>query len=67
MNASYYTMLSPASAGFGTFPPIIDGVYVQDRPEVQLAQNRVNGERLLVGVRCPSSPRFSNMAVVAKN
>lgn len=41
-----------ASGTYGTwgFLPVTDGVFVQERPSVQLLQKRVNGQHLLVGV-----------------
>ncbi|KAJ3938889.1 uncharacterized protein N0V96_010996 [Colletotrichum fioriniae] len=37
--------------GFWAFYPVTDGVYIKNLPTEQMKQKRVNGERLLVGVR----------------
>ena len=46
-NASFY-ISSTANYGVWGFLPVTDHVLIQDLPSQQLAQKRVNGQRLLV-------------------
>ena len=49
-NASFYVSAT-ANYGIWGFLPVTDKVYIQNLPSVQLAEGRVNGIRMLVGVR----------------
>lgn len=41
------------SGAFGTFGflPVTDGEFIQERPSQQLLSRKVNGKRILIGVR----------------
>lgn len=62
------TLLQNASATvstsglFGTwaFLPVIDGELIQERPSVQLAQGKVSGKRILIGVCTLHPPQSPN-------
>ena len=47
-NASFFTSTA-SNFGIWGFLPVTDGVFIQDLPSKQLTEQRVNGQRLLIG------------------
>jgi carboxylesterase type B len=47
-NASFYVSAS-SNYGIWGFLPVTDGVFIQNLPSKQLTEQRVNGQRLLIG------------------
>ncbi len=57
-NASFYTSAT-ANSGIWGFLPVTDGIFIQDLPSKQLTEQRVNGQRLLIGNNADEGAPFT--------
>ncbi|KAK3716386.1 hypothetical protein LTR37_006536 [Vermiconidia calcicola] len=65
-NASFFTSAS-ANYGIWGFLPVTDGVFIQDLPSTQLAERRVNGQRLLVGNNAEEGAPFVSQNITTES